>query len=130
MRIVVGYIPTPEGRAAFDRAVARAQQESAKLVVVNTTHLGRTSHANYASPEDLENLTTQTAEAGVECEVRQKDTSSDAAQQILAVALDVDAELIVIGMRRRSPVGKVFMGSTAQSVLLGASCDVLAVKAP
>ena len=52
----------------------------------------------------------------------------DASEEILAVAREHRAELIVIGLRRRTPVGKLLMGSTAQRVLLEASCPVLAVK--
>ena len=52
----------------------------------------------------------------------------EASEEILAVAKEHRAELIVIGLRRRSPVGKLLMGSTAQRVLLDAACPVLAVK--
>ena len=54
----------------------------------------------------------------------------DPADDLIAVAEEVDADLIVIGLRRRSPVGKLIMGSNAQQILLDASCPVLAVKAP
>jgi nucleotide-binding universal stress UspA family protein len=53
----------------------------------------------------------------------------DAANEVLEAADDHGAELIVIGLRRRTPVGKLIMGSTAQRILLEASCPVLAVKA-
>ena len=53
----------------------------------------------------------------------------DPAEDLIAVADEVDADLIVIGLRRRTPVGKLIMGSNAQQVLLDASCPVLAVKA-
>ena len=43
-------------------------------------------------------------------------------------AASVSADLVVIGLRRRSPVGKLLMGSVAQRILLGADCAVLAVK--
>ena len=52
----------------------------------------------------------------------------DVADQVLAVADEVDAALIVVGLRRRTPVGKLIMGSVAQRILLGAHCPVLAVK--
>ena len=48
--------------------------------------------------------------------------------EILRVAEQMDAELIVIGLRRRTPVGKLILGSNAQRILLDAHCPVLAVK--
>jgi len=45
------------------------------------------------------------------------------------VAEETAADFIVIGLRRRSPVGKLFLGSQAQQILLDAPCPVLAVKA-
>ena len=52
----------------------------------------------------------------------------EASEEIVRAADEARADLIVIGLRHRSPVGKLLMGSTAQSVLLDAECPVLAVK--
>ena len=60
-------------------------------------------------------------------EVRQA-IGSDVAEEILRVAADTDAAVVVIGLRHRTPVGKMIMGSVAQQVLLDAPCAVLAVK--
>jgi len=39
-----------------------------------------------------------------------------------------DADLLVIGIRHRNPVGKLLLGSVAQRIILDATCPVLAVK--
>ena len=51
------------------------------------------------------------------------------AEDLIGVAEEEAADFIVIGLRRRSPVGKLILGSNAQRILLDASCPVLAVKA-
>jgi nucleotide-binding universal stress UspA family protein len=66
--------------------------------------------------------------AGVTVHVRHAETGLEAAEDLLAVAEEVGAELVVIGLRRRTPVGKLILGSNAQRVLLDAPCPVLAVK--
>ncbi|GAB3261392.1 hypothetical protein GCM10027562_24790 [Arthrobacter pigmenti] len=53
----------------------------------------------------------------------------DFADALIAEAEQHEATMVVIGLRRRSPVGKLFLGSTAQQILLQAHCPVLAVKA-
>jgi nucleotide-binding universal stress UspA family protein len=130
--IVVGYLPRPESRAALLAAVEQARLRSARLVVV-TSHEGGATYSpedSQATDELVEQLAAELADAGVEHEVRKVVRGQDAPDDILDVAEDVDADLVVIGLRRRSPVGKLLLGSNAQRVLLEATCPVLAVKAP
>jgi nucleotide-binding universal stress UspA family protein len=116
--IVVGYSSKPEGRAALERAVAEATLRHSRLIVVHT------------SPEDeVASLNSQLQGSGVAYEVRQAPDALDPAEELISAAESSDAEFIVIGLRRRSPVGKLLLGSNAQRVLLDASCPVLAVKA-
>ena len=128
MNIVTGYIPTPEGVAAVDYAIAQAKTFGARLTVVNTGKDGDYSDPVFASGQDLDALAAQLEREGVEHQIVQPTDGNPAAASILAAASEADADLIVIGIRRRSPVGKLITGSTAQAVLLGADCPVVAVK--
>ena len=129
--IVVGYVPKPEGRAALRRAAEEAKLRDMRLVVVNSHRGGREFDADDAieSEAQLEEVRSTLEEAGVEHEVRQLVRGLDPADDLVNVATEVSAEFIVIGLRRRSPVGKLILGSNAQRILLEAPCPVLAVKA-
>jgi len=128
-RIVVGYIPSAQGIAAFERARDEAVLRSARLVVINTGHHGNYADPAFAKPEDLEAIDAELTAAGIEHQVQQPTAGRDAADEILRIAAEQSATLIVIGIRYRTQVGKLLLGSTAQQVLLEASCPVLAVKA-
>ncbi|HEX6339166.1 MAG TPA: universal stress protein [Jiangellaceae bacterium] len=129
--IVVGYVPKPEGRAALRRAVEEARLRGSRLVVINSARGGRDFDAEDAvdSEAELDAVRAKLAEAGVEGEVRQLVRGLDVAEDLVAVAQETSAEFIVIGLRRRSPVGKLILGSNAQRILLDAPCPVLSVKA-
>ena len=128
--IVVGYVPKPEGQAALRRAAEEALLRNAKLVVVNSHRGGREFDRDDAikSESELEGIRNELTEAGVEHEIRQLVRGMDPADDLIQVASDVQADFIVIGLRRRSPVGKLILGSNAQRILLDAACPVLAVK--
>ena len=116
--IVVGYSASAEGRAALERALSEAILRGSELVVVHT-----------APDDDIDELTKKLQASGVPHQVRAAGDALDPADELLRAAEAADAEFIVIGLRRRSPVGKLLLGSNAQRVLLDAACPVLAVKA-
>lgn len=116
--IVVGYSAKPEGRAALKRALSEARLRGAALVVVDTS-----------SEVEAGDLAAELATSGVTYEIRTPIDVDDSADELIRIADTTDADFIVIGLRRRSPVGKLLLGSNAQRVLLDAACPVLAVKA-
>jgi nucleotide-binding universal stress UspA family protein len=126
--IIVGYVPTPEGVTALDIAIEEARRRGRRLIVVNSSRGESLVDPRFATGAEWESVERRLTESGVEHELAQIVESKDAADQILALARDLNAELIVIGLRRRTPVGKFIMGSQAQTILLQAECPVLAVK--
>jgi nucleotide-binding universal stress UspA family protein len=127
--IVVGYLPTAEGSAALEHAKRWAVANNARVLVVNTGRHGDYSHPNFATAHDVDAIDAELSAAGLTHEVLQPTDGRPAAEAILTVASMHAADLIVIGMRRRTPVGKLITGSTAQQILLDAACPVLTVKA-
>jgi nucleotide-binding universal stress UspA family protein len=128
MNILVGYIPTPEGIAAVDWAIAEAQEHRASLFVLNTGNAGNYADPQFATAEDIDALDAQLAASGLTHTMLRPTDGVDAADSLLTAADQNGIDLIVIGLRRRSPVGKLITGSTAQAVLLGADCPVVGVK--
>ena len=128
MKILVGYIPSAEGLAAVDWAIAEAQLHQASLTVLNTGNNGNYADPQFATSQDIDALDAQLSSAGIAHEIRRPTDGTSAADSLLATAEEIGADQIVIGLRRRSPVGKLFTGSTAQAVLLGADCPVVGVK--
>jgi len=134
MSIVIGYRPDDFGELALEHGVARAQATSSPLVIVNLAKRGVDSTELEASKgfvrgHELEQLRFRLVEAvGAKRMAIRQPVGSDTAAEILAVASDVKADLVVIGLRPRSPVGKFVLGSTAWAVLLDSTAPVLAVK--
>ncbi len=128
--VVVGYVAKPEGEAAVEQGIAEARLRHATLIVVNSHRGGREfdDDASVQSDRDLKALEAKLKESGLDYEVRQLVRGFEPAEDLIGIAEASDAELIVIGLRRRTPVGKLILGSNAQRILLDAHCPVLAVK--
>ena len=129
MSVVVGFLPSPEGRAALQAAAEAARLVGKSLMVVNSAHGGAYADSALASQEELEAAAEAIRQTGVDVSVRRLTHGQDPAEELLAIVDSAAAELLVIGLRRRSAVGKLLLGSTSQRLLLQCPCPVLAVKA-
>jgi nucleotide-binding universal stress UspA family protein len=130
VKILVGYVPTPEGEAALTAAAAEAELRGASVLLLNTSRGDAYIDARYANEEELAAAESKLRALGVEVSIQQGVSGGDVAGELLKTAATEDVCLIVLGLRRRSPVGKLILGSTAQRVLLESPVPVLAVKAP
>ena len=129
MTIVVGYLATREGRAALDAAIAEAESRSTRLLLVLSDKGGPTSvEGADEAARGVEAVRRELEERGLPFDVQEVTQGRDVAEDLISAAEENDGQLIVIGLRRRSPVGKLILGVNAQRILLDAPCPVLAVK--
>ncbi len=117
MSICVAVTDSPEGRFALEAAAREAARLEVPLVAVNLTG------AELGTP-------TSSPELSLEVVVPASPSALDEVEQVLEV-LQKRPEItrLVVGVRRRSPVGKVVLGSIAQRLILEAPVPVLSVKA-
>ena len=130
MNILVGYDGSNTSKAALDMAIKQAKAFGGSIHIV-TSHVGGYSDKS----EDVSK-----AEQGLEytrelCTAQQIESQAHLlvrgmgpGETLVQFAKEIKAELVVIGVRRRSKVDKLIFGSTAREVILNAPCPVLTVK--
>ncbi|MCU0263650.1 MAG: universal stress protein [Candidatus Nanopelagicales bacterium] len=128
--VVVGYVASPEGEAAVRQGIAEAKLRGCMVLVVYSDHGEKLDGATAVQrSEALDRVHAMLHAADVEHDLRHLVRGKDPVSDVLETAEEISADLIVIGIRRRSPVGKLVLGSNSQSILLEATIPVLAVKA-
>lgn len=128
MTILVAYVPRPEGQAALDKGIEIAKRRKEHLVVVNASPGGKKEDPSFADVQDYERVQALLKNAGLDAELKQYVRGKSAVEEIEALVESMQVSLLIIGLRKRSPVGKLIMGSVAQELLLSVPCPVLAVK--
>ncbi len=124
MTVVIGYTSTPEGRHALATGMEEALLRKTSLLIVN---IDRSHHD--LDDEEQQSMREQLNAVGMDLHI-ESSVLADPGDRLIQVAQQHDARLIVLGIRHRSMVGKLILGSTAQRVILEATCPVMAVKAP
>ena len=131
MTIVVAYVPRPEGQAALDKGIEIAQRRKERLIVVNASPGGgpEKDSRKLADAVEVERVEALLAATGLDAEFRQFIRGKSALTEIEEMVDALGVSLVIIGLRKRTAVGKLILGSVAQDILLGVPCPVLAVKA-
>jgi len=128
--IVVALDDDKRAKRIVDFAIEEAKLRKEKLLLVHSLFGGdKTSKEEIERGEKLlDDAEKRIEEAGVECEkhllVRGKNPGDD----IVEFAKEVNANLIIIGVRKRRPAGKLLFGSVAQHVILHAEQPVVCIK--
>jgi nucleotide-binding universal stress UspA family protein len=125
--IVVGYSADPYGRAALEHGIEEAKLRGTTLKVINSTTGEAYADPRFARSGEVHDVEKRLADCGVEFELTQP-VGVDTAEELLKAMDGTDAELLVIGIRHRTPVGKLLLGSVSQQLLLECPKPVLAVK--
>jgi nucleotide-binding universal stress UspA family protein len=129
MTILVAYAPRPEGQVALDKGIEIAKRRNEHLMVVNASPGGAREDASLADVQDFERVQKLLDESGISAELKQFVRGKSPAEEIEALVETLPISLLVIGLRKRTAVGKLIMGSVAQDILLNVPCPILAVKA-
>src|SRR5580765_3647751 len=130
MTVAVAHNASKLSQDVLAEAVREAAMRGTSLVLIHAVDAidGDLEAAlNVRLDEDLATVVAQRGLAAVEWTLLPA-PGSDVADAVLAAAEKADAELLVIGARKRSPVGKALLGSVAQTLILEASLPVLVVK--
>ena len=119
MSVVVGYVSTKEGKAALRRAAEECALRSADLIVVHSTRGGRHADGDEILEIDaeLDDVEARVKAAGLNVEIRHLVRGNEPAEDIIGLANEREVDLIVIGLRRRTPVGKLILGSVSYTHL-------------
>lgn len=118
MTIMVAYANTTEGRVALRHGRELASREGAELVVFD---LSRSSGADDRTVDPVPDSPPGRWLAAAR-------GALSPAEDLLDTARQLGVSLIIVGVRRRSSVGKLLLGSNAQTIILGADVPVLCVK--
>jgi len=130
MKILVGIDGSNTSREALQLAIKNARAFSGELMAVTSMATGTAeeNEAIRAAEKNLGEVKAEAENAGVACVTHLLIRGNSAGEDIVEFAKANDVDLIVVGVKRRSRVGKILMGSSAQFVIMRAGCPVLTVK--
>ncbi len=130
MRIAVGYDDSDAAREAIKMAIVHAKAFNGNVDIVYSIIERTEEDVEYIrrSEIELEKIKQQVQASGIDCETHLLHRDLMPGEDLVEFAKENDIDEIIIGVRRRSQLGKVLFGSHAQFVIMNSPCPVLCVK--
>ena len=125
-KILLAYVPSATSEAAFDFAVEEAERRDASLLVLASERAPDPRKARGVT--DQRPLQERLEETGLGFELRTVPKRDDPADDILDAVEHDDVDLVILGIRKRTPIGKILLGSTSQRVAIESPVPVVLVK--
>ena len=131
MSVAVAHQPSPTSTIALRQAAAEAQMRQTSLAVihiVDTLDLDKVEALRAGLADEIDKTLMVSGNQHLEWALYPATVQGNVADTVLGLAEEAGAVLLVIGARRRSPVGKLLLGSVTQTILLDADMPVMVVK--
>jgi len=130
MKIMVGYDGSSDAKAALEVALQHVKAFKGKLFLVSSMAKGTEEEQEQIKniEKELTLLKSDLEAQGIACETHLLIRGMESGEDLVRYAEEQGIEEIIIGIRRRSKVGKLLFGSTAQYVILNAQCPVVTVR--
>ena len=130
MKILVGFDGTNMAMAAVALAEQHARVFGATIILAHSMAGGpEVPRRDFEIAEkSLEHEKSVLLDKNLPCETIMSVRGLEAGEDLVQLAGEKKVDEVIIGLRRRSKVGKIIFGSTAQYVVLNAPCPVVTVK--
>ena len=130
MKIILGYDGSGCAREALEVAARHAGAHGAQVEILTSMVQGREGDRDSIrkAERDLEAARERLEGQGIESKTHLLIRGMTPGEDLVQFAAEQGADLVVVGVKRRSRVGKLLLGSTAQYVILNAPCPVLTVR--
>lgn len=128
MTVLIAYVAGHLGSAVLTEAKQECLRRGESALVVNSSRGDALVDQHRIGHDEIEALTKDFEEAGIDLRVELPGDGRSADDNVVRVSEANDVSVIVIGVRKRSRTGKLLFGSTAQGIILDATCPVLCVK--
>ena len=130
MKFLVAYNGSTESRAALDLAIEHSSLFKAKVFVITSMEGGHSEKPEDISRvnKELKRVRLQLEHAGIEHDVQEMARGLSPGEDIVIFAEENKIDQIFVGIEKKSRTRKLLLGSTAQYIILKASCPVTTIK--